>query len=235
MAKVNEIRAELQKYANFDKAKIYERFFKTGPGEYAEGDKFLGITVPQTRAVAKKYLNLDFSDIKTLLHFPTHEERLVALLILYGQFEKGDENIREKIYRFYLDNTKYINNWDLIDLSADKIVGGYLLDKPKDILKKLARSESVWERRIAVLATFQFIKNGDATMTLEITKMLISDKHDLIQKALGWMLREIGKRIDEKILTDFLDKYASQMPRTMLRYAIERFDETKRQRYLKMK
>lgn len=235
MAKVNEIRGDLRKFANFDKAKIYEKFLKTGPGEYAEGDRFLGVTVPQTRLVAKKYRDLAFPAIKALLRSPIHEERLAGILILTEQFEKADQKTGEKIYRFYLHHTKCINNWDLVDLSADKIIGGYLLHRPKDILKKLARSQSVWERRIAVLATFQFVKNGDPKPTLELAEMLLNDKHDLIQKALGWMLREIGKRIDEKILTDFLDRHASQMPRTMLRYAIERFEEAKRQKYLKVK
>ena len=162
-----------------------------------------------------------------------HEERLCALLILVDQFVKGDGETKDKIFKFYLKNTRHINNWDLVDLSADKIVGFYLEDKPKDILLKLAKSKYLWEKRIAIVATFHFIKKGEPKYTLEIAKILINDNHDLIHKAVGWMLREMGKRCDEKILTDFLDQCASIMPRTMLRYAIERFPKTQRQKYLR--
>ena len=234
---LNELKADLRKFANAEKAKIYGRFFKTGPGQYGEGDQFIGVTVPETRSVAKKFQELPFVDLQKLLHAPTHEERLCALLILIEQFQsasrRSDESTKEKIYNFYLANTGYINNWDLIDLSADQIVGGYLQDKPKDILKKLALSDSVWERRVAILSTFHFIKSEEPKYTLKIAGILLNDKHDLIQKAVGWMLREVGKRCSEKDLTDFLDKHAPTMPRTALRYAIERFSEEKRQGYLR--
>ena len=234
---LNDLKADLRKFANAEKAKIYGRFFKTGPGQYGEGDQFIGVTVPETRSVAKKFQELPFVDLQKLLHSPTHEERLCALLILIEQFQsasrRSDESTKEKIYNFYLANTGYINNWDLIDLSADQIVGGYLQDKPKDILKKLALSDSVWERRVAILSTFHFIKSEEPKYTLKIAGILLNDKHDLIQKAVGWMLREVGKRCSEKDLTDFLDKHALTMPRTALRYAIERFSEEKRQGYLR--
>lgn len=232
---LNNLKADLKKLADPQKAKFLPRFFKTGPGEYGEGDKFIGVTVPNTRIIAKRYGNLSFSDLKLLLTSPIHEERLCALLILVEQFKKADEKNREKIYKFYLASTKYINNWDLVDLSADQIVGGYLTDKPRDILTKLAKSPNLWERRIAIIATFNFIKQKDATWTIRIAHMLLTDSHDLIQKAVGWMLREVGKRCDKKTLIDFLNQYAHMMPRTMLRYAIEHFPENERQKYLKTK
>ena len=232
---IDKLNADLRKFASTEKAKNLARFFKTGPGQYGEGDQFIGVTVPQSRTVAKKYKNLPFEEPPTLLHSRIHEERLVALLILIEQFNSAsreDEETCEKIYRFYLDNTTYINNWDLVDLSASRIVGPYLEDKPKAILRKLALSKSLWERRIAMISTSHYIWNGDPKWGLEIAKTLLNDKHDLIHKAVGWMLREIGKNCSEKVLTDFLDKHAATMPRTMLRYAIEKFPEEKRQKYL---
>ena len=233
---IDELKADLRKFASSERAKILARFFKTGPGQYGEGDQFIGMTVPQSRSVVKKYKDLPFEEITALLHSYIHEERLIALLILIEQFQsanrQGDERIREKIYNLYLDNTKYINNWDLIDLSAAKIVGPYLENKPKEILKKLAKSKSIWERRIAIISTFHFIKQRDPKYSLEIAEMLLKDNHDLIHKAVGWMLREVGKNCSEKILTRLLDKHAATMPRTMLRYAIEKFPEEKRQKYL---
>jgi len=230
---INNLRSDLKKFADPQKAEFYLRFFRTGPGQYGEGDKFIGVTVPNNRAVAKKYQDLGFYDLEKLIKSPIHEERLCALLILVEQFKNGDIKTREKIYKFYLANTKYINNWDLVDLSADQIIGGYLQNKPKAALAKLARSENLWEKRIAIVATFHFNKKGEPKHTLEIAKILMRDNHDLIHKSVGWMLREVGKRCDEKVLTDFLDNYANIMPRTMLRYAIERFPKTQRQKYLR--
>lgn len=238
----NDVKKSVRDLKDSAKAKIMQGFFKTGKGEYGEGDIFLGLTVPQSRTVAKRYKGLPLGEVSKLLHSPFHEERLIALLILVEQFSKADEGTRRKIYEFYLKNTKYINNWDLVDLSADKIVGAYLSDKPRGVLYKLAKSKSLWERRIAVLATFYFIKNNEFSETLKIAKVLVRDEpilqaqggHDLIHKAVGWMLREIGKRslsTEEK----FLKEHYKEMPRTMLRYAIERFPEAKRQRYLKGK
>ncbi len=210
------------------------RFFKTGKGEYAENDIFYGLSVPQSRVIAGKYKDLQLNDVLALLKSKIHEARLIALLILVHKFQKGDQEQRYKIYNCYLSNTKYINNWDLVDLSADKIVGAYLLDKDRDILEKLAMSTSIWERRISIIATFQFIKEKkEYKDTFKISKILLFDKHDLIQKAVGWMLREVGKRVSEAKEEEFLKPVYKKMPRTMLRYAIERFPEEKRLRYLK--
>ena|SRR3989338_2573347 len=232
---INGLKTELGLLANPEKAKFLAGFFKTGKGQYAEGDMFLGITVPQTRQVAGKYSSLALSDIKKLLKSKIHEHRLIALLVLVQQFNRADENQKVKIIDFYLASTKRINNWDLVDLSADKILGEYLYQAPskeRKILRKLAKSKNLWERRIAVLSTFAFIKRNEFDDALEISKMLLEDPHDLIHKAVGWMLREIGKRnlaVEEK----FLKKHCRKMPRTMLRYAIEKFPEKKRQLYLK--
>lgn len=241
MNAVQKLRRKLKGIADPQRAKLLQRYFKTGKGEYAEGDIFLGITVPQSRKIAIKFQNLDFASIEILLKSKFHEERLIALLILTCKFNNKDyhtnilENIRikKKIYDFYLKNTKYINNWDLVDLSAPKIVGSYLcgLSRPNQLLIKLAKSKNIWERRIAVLSTFQFIKYNRFAESLEIAEILLQDKHDLLHKAVGWMLREIGKR-DFKMEIKFLEKHYQKMPRTMLRYAIERFPEKLRITYL---
>ena len=214
---------------------------------YGEGDVFLGITVPEARKIAIKYKDLDFSSIRKLLHSKIHEERLIALLILVDNFKNGSNLEKKEIFDFYLSNTKDINNWDLVDLSADKIVGEYLLSVlgsqlseigksvnplASQILLKLANSKNIWERRIAVMATYQFIKNNMFNETLKLSEILLQDKHDLIQKAVGWMLREVGKR-DLKTEEEFLEKHYKKMPRTMLRYAIERFPEKLHRAYLK--
>jgi len=230
---LGNLREDLRQAANPQKAKILQRFFKTGPGEYAEGDIFLGVAVPQTRAIIKKYWReISIKETEILLHDKIHEERLAALLILVEKFEKGDEPSRKEIFNLYLANAKFVNNWDLVDLSAPKIVGAYLEDKDKNILLDLAESKNLWERRIAMLATFRFIKNGDAAMALKIAEILINEKEDLIHKAVGWMLREIGKNCGQKIEEDFLRRHYRIMSRTTLRYAIERFDEDTRQTYL---
>jgi 3-methyladenine DNA glycosylase AlkD len=233
MSSLQKLQKEIRGLANSEKAKLLMRFFKTEKGEYAEGDVFLGIMVPTLRIIAKKYFTLPTSDVRSLLGSKYHEERLTALFILTHQFQNGDEKMRAEIFSLYLANTKHINNWDLIDLSAPKIVGDYLLQKGKGIaiLKKLAKSNDLWERRIAVLATFQYIKYNSFKESLEIAEMLLHDKHDLIHKSVGWMLREIGKR-NQIVEEEFLKKHAKEMPRTMLRYAIERFEETKRREYL---
>ncbi len=231
MNNLTALKNEIKKQGNPKKAKILAGFFKTGKGHYGEGDIFAGIKVPQSRQLALKYKHLSLVDVKKLLASKIHEERLIALLILVHNFEHGSKAEKTKIYKFYLNSAKFVNNWDLVDLSADKIVGEYLLNRPKAILNKLARSENLWERRIAMVATYQFIKNHQFAKTLEIAKKLLSDRHDLIHKAVGWMLREVGKS-DEKTLVQFLDKYRQQMPRTTLRYAIERFPERRRRGYL---
>lgn len=232
---IKQIQSELRRVADKDKAKILQGFFKTEPGQYGAGDKFLGIVVPTQRQLAKKYVSLSLTDLEQLLQSPYHEERLTALLILSEQFKQGNELTRQNIYKLYLKNTKQINNWDLVDLTAPAIVGGYLVDKDRKILYKLAHSKDLWDRRIAVLATFYFIRAGDSKDTLAISKLLLNDRQDLIHKAVGWMLREVGKKVSKKDLTDFLDEFGSLMPRTMLRYAIERLPELERKKYLKIK
>ena len=231
MAVFSDIKKGLRIYANENKVSNYQRFFKTGPGQYGEGDKFLGVTVPNIHIVAKKFSSATFDDLKKLLESPFHEERMVALFILVEQFEKGNEECRKKIFTFYLKNRKGINNWDLVDSSAHKIVGAYLTDKPKDILYKYAKSRNLWDRRIAIISTFYFIRQNSFEDTIAISEILLNDEHDLIHKAVGWMLREMGKR-DIKILEEFLKKHYKNMPRTMLRYSIEKFPETQRKRYL---
>lgn len=226
------LREEIKSASNPGKAKFLQRFFKTGKGEYAEGDVFLGIVVPVQRQIAKKYTELSFEDLEKLITSKYHEERLIALLILVERFKKASEDEKDKIIKFYLKNRKGINNWDLVDLSAPKIFGEYLLNKDRKILFRFAKSKDLWEKRIAVLSTFTFIKNNDFNDALKIYEILVYDKHDLIHKAVGWMLRELGK-IDLKTEEKFLKKYYKTMPRTMLRYAIEKFPEKKRKAYLK--
>ncbi len=226
------LKGDLRKYASQQKARDLQRFFKTGRGEYGEGDKFIGVVVPDIRKIVKKYNNLPLAQIAKLLHSSIHEERLCALLILVSQYQKADSQKQKQIFNLYLKNYKYINNWDLVDLTAPRIVGAYLLDKPRDVLYKLARSHNLWKKRIAILATFQFIYHGESADTLKISRLLLHDNHDLIHKAVGWMLREVGKRCDEKILLDFLNRNHKVMPRTCLRYAIERLPEAKRKKYL---
>ena len=228
---LDHIRRDLAQLRNPEKAKKLSGFFKTGIGQYGEGDIFLGIPVPEQRKVAKKYLHLSFTDLQALLNSEIHEHRLTALVILVSKYRKTDAHGKDEIFRFYLNNTENINNWDLVDVSAPKIVGEHLRDKDTSILFKLAQSSNLWERRIAILSTFTFIRHYDFDVALSIAEQLVNDKHDLIHKAVGWMLREIGKR-DQEMEEQFLQKYARQMPRTMLRYAIEKFEAKKRKFYL---
>lgn len=232
---LKKLRVKIKKKANKDKAEILQRFFKTGKGEYGEGDVFWGLSVPEQRKLAKEFKELLITDLKKLIKSKVHEERLICLLILVLKFQKGNNREKKEIYNFYLKNTKYINNWDLVDLSAPKIVGPYLEDKNKSILYNLAKSKNIWERRIAILSTFHFIYKGNPEETLKIAFILKDDEHDLIHKAVGWMLREIGKRCGQGIEEKFLKKYYKGMPRTMLRYAIEKFPEKKRKFYLNNK
>jgi len=232
---LKQLRDEVKALSDPEKGKFLARFFKTGKGEYGYGDIFAGLTVPQSRKVAIHYKELPLTDITILLQSIVHEERLIALLLLVHNFITGDEEKRKEIFDFYLAHTQYINNWDLVDLSADKIVGEYLKNHDRSVLTKLARSNILWERRIAMIATFAFIKNGQYTDTFTIADILLHDKHDLIQKAVGWMLREVGKRIAEKVEEDFLKPRYKTMPRTTLRYAIERLSRERREQYLKGK
>jgi 3-methyladenine DNA glycosylase AlkD len=225
------IKTRLRKFATKKKAKINQWFFKTGPGEYGEGDIFLGVTVPDIRTVVKEFQGAPLPEVITLLRSKIHEERLLALLLLVQAFTKGNDAQKKKIYSLYLKNTKYINNWDLVDLSAPNIVGTHLLDKSRKTLYAFARSGDLWKKRIAVLSTFAFIRQNDLNDSLRISKILLKDDHDLIHKAVGWMLREVGKR-DMPTEEKFLKQHYKTMPRTMLRYAIERFPEAKRKRYL---
>ena len=228
---LDQIKKDLAKLEDPERAKNSQWFFKTGKGQYGEGDVFLGITVPQQRKVAKKYMHLSLSDLQELLSSKIHEHRFTALVILISKYQKAEEPSKKEIFDFYLQNSENINNWDLVDLSAPKIVGKYLLDKERSILYKLAKSDSLWERRISILSTFTFIDNNDFEDALNISEILLNDEHDLIHKAVGWALREIGKR-DQNLEERFLVKHYLHMPRTMLRYAIEKFDEKKRKKYL---
>lgn len=231
---IEDIQKRLRNIANEKHAAVSQRFFKTGPGEYGEGDVFIGIRVPVLRKLAGDYSDLSLDDITTLLRSRIHEERLLALLLLVRSFSKGDDPEKKSIYELYLKNTEFVNNWDLVDSSAEHIVGAYLMDKSKTILYRLAESDDLWERRISIMSTFHFVKRHEFSETLKISKMLLLDRHDLIHKATGWMLREIGKR-HLPTEENFLNIHYKNMPRTMLRYAIEKFPEQKRQRYLKGK
>ena len=229
---LTDLRKDLSLFASPQKAETLKRFFKTGKGQYGEGDIFLGVQVPDSRKIARKYADISIDDILHLLKSKIHEERLIALFIMVEKARRADKDGKEILFKKYLENTQYINNWDLVDLSADKIIGSYLFEKPKDILYSLAASENLWERRIAVMATFDFIKRGFYEETLKIAKILLNDRHDLIHKAVGWMLREIGKRCSQEVLEQFLLANYKQMPRMMLRYAIERLPEGLRLQYL---
>jgi 3-methyladenine DNA glycosylase AlkD len=226
-----EISKRVRKMSNKEDARFLQGFFKTGAGQYGEGDIFLGIRVPALRKLAKEYINLPPEKALPLLRSLYHEERLFALILLVNVFTHADDNIQQKIYDLYLVNTRYINNWDLVDISAPNIVGAFLMEKSKTQLYQLARSKSLWERRIAILATFYFIKNNQFEDSIKIAGILLHDKEDLIHKAVGWMLRELGKR-DIELLESFLKKRCRVMPRTMLRYAIEKFTPARRKMFL---
>ncbi|MGE5238287.1 MAG: DNA alkylation repair protein [Chloroflexota bacterium] len=228
---LRELLEDLRRLADPEKARILSSFFKTGKGQYGEGDRFLGIAVPDQRRTARKYAGLSLGELQTLLSSEIHEHRLTALLILVDRCRKADGRGRKEIVDFYLRNIRYVNSWDLVDLSAEKILGEYLDDCEKTILYELARSRNVWERRIAIMATFAFIRKVRFDDTLKLAELLLRDPHELIHKAVGWMLREVGKR-DMAAEERFLMRFYRDMPRTMLRYAVERFEEKKRKRYL---
>jgi 3-methyladenine DNA glycosylase AlkD len=232
-----DVTAALQIHASVRDAEFLQRFFKTGAGEYGEGDIFIGVRVPPIRIICKRFTELSLEETQKLLDSSVHEHRLAALIILTIQYPKATEPDRQKIYDFYLKNTYAgrINNWDLVDVSADLIIGEHLLNRPRTILFELASSENMWQKRVAILSSFRFIKAGDPTTTLELAKVLLQDPHDLIQKAVGWMLREVGKRGDQAMLTGFLDQHAAVMPRTMLRYSLERLPPQLRNNYMRLK
>ena len=227
----------LEAAADPDAAVALARYFKTGPGEYGEGDRFIGIKVPSLRAIAKPYgrVRFDAAQWLPLLHHAVHEYRLTALLAMAYRYPRADQDEQTAIYRCYLDNTAYVNNWDLVDLSCPTIVGGHLLTRDRSPLDRLARSESLWERRISMISTQAFIRNGETADTYRIALILIDDPHDLIHKAVGWMLREAGKRVSEPELLAFLDHQATRLPRTTLRYAIERLAPDLRHHYLSLR
>lgn len=231
---LENIRARLREAADTRKAEILQRFFKTGAGQYGEGDLFLGIQIPTLRNIVKEFEEINEDEALALLQSEYHEERMLALLFLVRAYEKGGDKRRKKIYELYLAHTRFIDNWDLVDLTAPHIVGAWLWSRDRKPLYKLANSTSLWERRIAIISTFQFIRKNDFRDALEISKLLLKDKEDLIHKAAGWMLREVGKR-DFKTEEEFLLVHYREMPRTMLRYAIEKFPEQQRQAFLKGK
>ncbi len=226
-----DLQTRLRALGNPKDATFLAGFFKTGPGQYGEGDRFIGVRVPVIRKVAKEFKGLPLAEVECLLHSPIHEERLAALVILVMQAAKADAKTRKAIYDLYLAKTKFINNWDLVDLSAPQIVGAYLADKSRRPLYRLAKSSWLWDRRISILATFHFIRLGTLATRSRLRKCLLADREDLMHKAVGWMLREVGKR-DVATLEDCLGRHCRAMPRTMLRYAIERFPERKRRAYM---
>lgn len=237
MANMTDVQAALRAVAETDRVTELARFFKTGSGEYAEGDKFIGVRVPNVRAVIKDFKDLPLAEVEKLLVSPWHEERLAALLMLVQQYRAADEAGKKAVYDIYLAHTRSINNWDLVDASAEFIVGPYLEHRSDkmSVLRNLAMSDLLWERRIAMLATFDYIRKARADEALVIAELLLHDNHDLIQKAVGWMLREIGKRVNQQTLLGFLDTHAATMPRTTLRYAIEHLPPEQRLYYMKQK
>lgn len=230
---IDQIKQLLHDAAVVDAAKA-ARFFKTDPGSYAEHDQFIGVSVPHIRSIAKKFFDISLADLEILLQSKINEERLCALIMLVSKYKKADEVYKEEMYQFYLKNMQYVNNWNLVDSSAHLIMGAYFFDKNRDVLLQLAASTVMWERRIAIVATWYFIQQNDLAWTFLIAKMLLQDQHDLIHKSVGWMLREAGKK-DEVALIGFLDLYATNMPRTCLRYAIEKFSHKQRIMYLMLK
>lgn len=226
--------SELLSMANPEKATFLQRFFKTGPGQYAEGDVFLGLVVPLTRSIAKANKQTPLSELQLLMESEYHEARLCALLIVMEQFKKATQTEQKALFDFYIKNTSRINNWDLVDVTCPHVVGVYLLDKDRSLLYELAESDNLWEQRIAMVSTVTFIRSREYTDTLALAERLMTHTHDLMHKAVGWMLREVGKK-DRATLTDFLEQYATQLPRTALRYAIEHYPEEQRQYFLKKK
>jgi 3-methyladenine DNA glycosylase AlkD len=226
-------REEIRALANKEIAQHSLRFFKTDKGEYGHGDLFLGVRAPQIRLIAKKHIDISITDMKTLIQSKYHEERFLGLIIIVNKYAKTkDKKNRNQLYKIYVSSFKYINNWNLVDVTCPHVTGKHLIDKDRTILYKWAKSEDLWTKRIAMVSTFSFIRKNDLEDTFKIAEILLQDKHDLIHKAVGWMLREAGKR-DIKKEEAFLKKHYKTMPRTMLRYSIEKFPETKRQKYLK--
>ena len=231
---IEDIKKQLREKGSPEKVEILQRFFKTGKGEYGEGDIFLGASMPDQRIIAKKYFNMPLAKIQDLIDSETHDERSVGGLILTYKYEKASEQEKANIANFYLKNARKFNNWDLVDSTAPKILGEFLIDKKRDLLYQLAKSKNIWEKRISIISTFAFIRKGEFKDTLEISEILLDDSHDLMHKAVGWMLREVGKK-NQDVLRSFLGKHYKNMPRTMLRYSIEKFEEKERKKWLKKK
>lgn len=233
--KAAEVVAALAAESSPEGARAAQRFFRCGPGEYGEGDVFIGVRMPDLRRVCRSYRELPLPEVQTLLDSAIHEHRLAAVVLLGEQYPRADERGQREIFELYLRNVRAgrVNNWDLVDASAEFVVGRHLVERPRKLLFELARSEDLWCRRVAIVGAFHFIKNGDASTTLELARVLLHDEHDLIHKAVGWMLREVGKRVDETLLTRFLDAHAREMPRTTLRYAIERLTPAQKAKYMK--
>ncbi len=232
-----QFKTNLAIYASSENAKNLQRFFKTGKGEYGEGDEFIGVKVPDTRRLCKEFKDLPITETKKLIYSPIHEHRMAGLIILSNRYQKSSPKDQQTIYGLYIKalNEEKINNWDLIDVTCGYIVGQYYLNRERSDLINLANSDNLWKKRVAMISTLAFIMEGDASTTITIAKILLNDRHDLIHKAVGWMLREAGKRVDEKILTSFLDQYAGTMPRTMLRYACEKLTREQKDKYYKLK
>ena len=228
------VRRALEAEARPDRVAGAMRFFKCGPGKYGEGDVFIAVTVPAQRTIARHFRDLPLPEVDRLLTSRIHEERLTALLILVHQFTRGDEPRRRQVFTLYMKRLRFIDNWDLVDTSAAQIVGGWLEDKPRGLLDRLARSTHLWSRRVAMIATFHYIQRGEHRDAIRIATVLVNDTHDLIHKAAGWMLREVGKRASDAALTAFLERHAATMPRTMLRYAIERRPAAERTRWMRL-
>jgi 3-methyladenine DNA glycosylase AlkD len=232
-----DVKAALQKYANTDDAVFLQRFFKTGPGQYGEGDVFIGVRVPATRQVCRQFKDLPLAEVQKLLNSPVHEHRLAAVILLANKYPRANAAEQQAIYDLYLKNVYAgrVNNWDIVDISCAELIGAHVADGSHAVLYKLARSNDVWQKRVAIISTFYFLRHGDASTSLDMADILLHDPHDLIQKAVGWTLREAGKRTEQKILTDFLDKHAHDMPRTALRYAIEHLSTEQKRHYMHLK
>jgi 3-methyladenine DNA glycosylase AlkD len=232
-----EVKGELHKFANGEDALFLQGFFKTGEGQYGDGDVFIGVRMGPVRSTAKQFSTLPLREIQKLLDSEVHEHRMTGLIILTLQYPKADETGQQKIYDFYLANVYkgHVNNWDLIDVTCTRVVGEHLINRPRDILFEMARNKDVWQKRVAIISSGAFIVRGEPGTTLELAEILLNDEHDLIQKAVGWMLREVGKRCDRAVLVEFLDQHSHEMPRTMLRYSIEHLPAGQRAHYLKQK
>lgn len=235
--KAEDMQAELAKHGSDSDAVFLQRFFKTGKGQYGEGDQFIGVRMPATRAVCKMFKDLPLAEVQKLLDSPVHEHRMAGLILLADRYPKASAEEQEKIFDLYLKNLRKgrVNNWDLIDVTVERVIGAHEYGGDGKLLYELAKSDDIWQKRAGIMSAAAFMKKGDPSITLELAEMLLHDPHDLIQKAVGWQLREVGKRVDRQLLLNFLDKHAATMPRTALRYAIEHLDASQKQHYMRQK